>query len=149
MGRRQPQSMVKYTDETGFKKIKAPEKLWTCSNIIGRASKDYNNCKHLEECGIGNISTNNWAAPTYMVSFEDRGLQGTGRSMKNRIWEAARPTIEEWTGMKVQPTSLYGICVFLEGAILAPHVDQLPLASFLVYHQRCSRRKGRLDFGSV
>ena len=49
--------------------------------------------------------------------------------MKNSIWEAARPTIEEWTGMKLQPSSLYGIRMYTEGAILAPHVDRLPLVS--------------------
>lgn len=49
--------------------------------------------------------------------------------MKNKIWEAARPTIEEWTGMKMQPSSQYGIRVYTEGTILSPHVDRLPLVS--------------------
>jgi prolyl 4-hydroxylase len=31
--------------------------------------------------------------------------------------------------MKLQPTSLYGIRVYTAGAILAPHVDRLPLVS--------------------
>lgn len=43
--------------------------------------------------------------------------------------QPVRPTIEEWTGMKLQQTSLYGIRVYTEGAILAPHVDRLPLVS--------------------
>jgi prolyl 4-hydroxylase len=78
---------------------------------------------------MGNIYTNNWAAPTYMVSVENSGLRGGGQSMKDKIWDAARPTIEAWTGMKLQPTSQYGIRVYTEGAILAPHVDRLPLVS--------------------
>lgn len=49
--------------------------------------------------------------------------------MRNKIWDLARPTIEAWTGMKLQPSSLYGIRVYTEGAILAPHVDRLPLVS--------------------
>ncbi|KAL3943133.1 MAG: hypothetical protein SGBAC_002782 [Bacillariaceae sp.] len=125
MSRRQPQSMVNYT-ETGFKKIKAPEKLWSLLKNYWDANK---HDKHKEEWGIGNVYTNNWAAPTYMVSVEDKGLRGGGRSMKSNIWEAARPTIEAWTGMKLQATSLYGIRVYTEGAILAPHVDRLPLVS--------------------
>jgi prolyl 4-hydroxylase len=78
---------------------------------------------------MGNVYTNNWAAPTYMVSVENNKLRGGGASFKNQIWEAARPTIEEWTGMKLQPSSLYGVRVYTEGAILSPHVDRLPLVS--------------------
>lgn len=59
-----------------------------------------------------------------MVGIENAGLRGGGMTLKNKIWEAARPTIEAWTGMKLQPTSLYGIRVYTEGAILAPHVDR-------------------------
>ena len=78
---------------------------------------------------MGNIYTNNWAAPTFMVSVENDQLPGGGFALKDQIWEAARPTIEAWTGMKLQPTSQYGIRVYTEGAILAPHVDRLPLVS--------------------
>ena len=76
-----------------------------------------------------NSYTNNWKAPTYMASVENNQLRGGGTSLKNRIWEAARPTIEAWTGMKLKPSSLYGIRVYTEGAVLAPHVDRLPLVS--------------------
>ena len=65
----------------------------------------------------------------YMVSVENTQLRGGGSNLKNRIWDAARPTLESWTGMKLQPTSLYGIRVYTEGAILSPHVDRLPLVS--------------------
>ena len=61
-----------------------------------------------------------------MVSVEDTGLRGGGSSFKNQIWEAARPTIEAWTGMKLKPSSLYGIRIYTEGAILSPHVDRIP-----------------------
>lgn len=63
-------------------------------------------------------------SPTYFVSIEDSKFRGGGKALKNRIWNAAKPTIEAWTGMKLQPTSLYGIRVYTEGAILAPHVDR-------------------------
>jgi prolyl 4-hydroxylase len=82
-----------------------------------------------ENWGVGNVYTNNWKAPTQMVSVENAQLRGGGSGMKNHIWEAARPTIEAWTGMKVKQVSLYGIRVYSEGAILAPHVDRLPLVS--------------------
>lgn len=38
-----------------------------------------------------------------------------------------RQVIEEWTGQEQVPCSLYGIRVYTEGSILAPHVDRLPL----------------------
>jgi hypothetical protein len=46
-----------------------------------------------------------------MVSVENSKLRGGGQSFKNAIWNAARPTLEAWIGMKLKPTSLYGIGV--------------------------------------
>jgi len=64
-----------------------------------------------------------------MTSVEDRKLRGGGMELKNKIWEAAKSTIEEWTGMEQKPISMYGIRKYTEGAILSPHVDRLPLVS--------------------
>jgi len=72
---------------------------------------------------------NNWEAPTYMVSVEDTGLRGGGAQLKQAIWTAARDTIQEWTGEELTQCSLYGIRVYEEGAVLASHVDRLPLVS--------------------
>lgn len=49
--------------------------------------------------------------------------------MKSAIWDAARETIQEWTGEELTECSLYGIRVYTEGSVLAPHVDRLPLVS--------------------
>ena len=70
-----------------------------------------------------------WECPTYMVSVEDAKLRGGGRILKQAIWEAARSTIQEWTGEELTECSLYGVRVYKEGAILATHVDRLPLVS--------------------
>jgi len=64
-----------------------------------------------------------------MVSVEDTNLRGGGNRLKDAIWDAARSTIEEWTGEELTPCSLYGIRIYENGAILAPHVDRLPLVS--------------------
>jgi hypothetical protein len=64
-----------------------------------------------------------------MVSVENEALDGGGYVLKQHIWNAARDTIEEWTGYKQAECSLYGIRVYKEGAMLAPHVDRLPLVS--------------------
>lgn len=125
MSLRQPAGMLNYTS-TGFKKIKAPENLY-------KLLKDHwdrnNHLKKQEVWGRGNVYVNHWEAPTYMVSVEDSTLPGAGYDLKAAIWDAAKPVIEEWTGMEQEPSSLYGIRVYTEGAILSPHADRLPLVS--------------------
>lgn len=67
-----------------------------------------------------------------MVSVEDTTLRGGGYGLKQKIWDAAREIISEWTGQEVTQCSLYGIRIYKDGAILAPHVDRLPLVSSAV-----------------
>jgi len=64
-----------------------------------------------------------------MVSVENTGLRGGGAGLKAAIWNAARETIQEWTGEELTECSLYGIRVYTEGSVLSPHVDRLPLVS--------------------
>lgn len=125
MSVRQPQSMVNYTS-TGFKKIRAPKEVMEVLTRHWEQNKD--NMKK-EVWPIGNIYVNHWASPTYMVSVEDTSLRGGGAQLKQQVWEAVKPVVEEWTGMELQPTSQYGIRVYTRGAILSPHVDRLPLVS--------------------
>jgi prolyl 4-hydroxylase len=82
-----------------------------------------------ESVALGNTYTNNWDSPTKMISVEDSGLRGGGSALKLQIWNAARDTIQEWTGEELTQCSLYGVRVYYEGAVLAPHVDRLPLVS--------------------
>jgi len=117
---------VNYTD-TGFKKIKAPEAVMKLLREHWENNKDK---QKQESWPMGNTYVNHWSAPTYMVSVEDQNLRGTGgMRLKNQIWDAAKTTIEGWTGMELKPTSMYGIRVYTEGAVLNPHVDRLPLVS--------------------
>ena len=48
---------------------------------------------------------------------------------KDKIWAGAKPILEAWTGQTLKPTSLYGIRRYLDGGILATHVDRLPLVT--------------------
>lgn len=82
-----------------------------------------------ERWGAGNTYTNNWDSPTKMVSVENTALRGGGARLKGKIWEAAKNTISEWTGQELTECSLYGIRVYYDGSVLAPHVDRLPLVS--------------------
>ncbi|KAG7347910.1 ankyrin repeat domain protein [Nitzschia inconspicua] len=125
MNLKQPESMVNYTD-TGFKKIKAPTELFQ----LLKTHFDRNHAKMKEEkWPKGNIYVNHWASPTYMISVEDTEMEGGSLDLKNKVWNAAKPVVEAWTGMELKPTSQYGIRVYTEGAILNPHADRLPLVS--------------------
>ena len=64
-----------------------------------------------------------------MVSVEDTGLRGGGMKLKQAIWDEAEDTISMWTEQQLTQCSLYGIRVYTTGAVLATHVDRLPLVS--------------------
>ena len=64
-----------------------------------------------------------------MLSVENRELEGGGPDLKAKIWDTAVDSVREWTGQDLTTSSLYGIRVYKSGAVLAPHVDRLPLVS--------------------
>jgi len=127
MSLRQPQAMVNYTD-LGFKKIRAPESMFKLIKTYWDEHK-HKKYQNEEQWGAGNTYTNNWIAPTHMLSVEDRKLRGGGSELKQKIWNEAKATLEEWTGQELRQCSLYGIRVYQEGSILATHVDRMPLVS--------------------
>jgi len=117
---RQPQSVYNYT-KLGYTKIRAPDHVFR----LIKEFWDKNRGKETpENWHPANIYTNHWKAPTYLLSVENAELDGAGYVLKQHIWNAARDTIEEWTGHKQAECSLYGIRIYKEGAMLAPHVDR-------------------------
>ena len=126
MSREQPVSQYNYT-EMGFKKLQLPEGVYS----LLKHFFDKNVSKKKEEVwSRGYTYTNHWESRTYMVSVEDKTLQDGGIALKNYVWDCVRPFIEEWIGgHQIKPTSMYGIRVYTKGAILATHVDRLPLVS--------------------
>jgi len=126
MSIRQPQSMVNYTT-MGFKKIRAPKPLMDL--LLDFWGKNENKTK-AEGWSHGNSYVNHWENMSYMASVEDTKLDGGGQTLKRMIWHASEEIIQNWTKQKnLKTTSLYGIRVYKEGAILATHVDRLPLVS--------------------
>mmetsp|Transcript_13189 Transcript_13189/g.20052 ORF Transcript_13189/g.20052 Transcript_13189/m.20052 type:complete len:452 (+) Transcript_13189:983-2338(+) len=125
MSRRQPRSMVNYTD-TGFRKIRAPQELMDLLLPFWEEHKDE---MKKENWFVGNTYVNHWKSPSYMVNVENAALRGGGGNLKQKIWDAAKSSIQEWTGQELTPCSMYGIRAYTSGAVLAPHVDRLPLVS--------------------
>lgn len=112
--------------ELGFAKIKAP------SSVYGPARAFWDLHKRSttsESWPAGNTYVNHWRVDSQMVSLEDRRFQPLGLRTKDKIWAGAKPILEAWTGQKLKPTSLYGIRKYEAGAVLATHVDRLPLVT--------------------
>ena len=126
----QPKGEHNYT-ELGFKKMKVPEHVWGVIKEFWDLNK---NNERNEQWPPGNTYTNHWVQPTGMVSLEDRRLRGGDGSVKRNIWDGLRPILEEWVGQRLVDTSLYGIRVYHEGAMLASHVDRLPLVTSCIIH---------------
>ncbi|CAB9496500.1 Ankyrin Repeat [Seminavis robusta] len=125
MSLRQPKSMVNYT-ELGYTKIKSPESVMKLLLEFWQANKEK---ARNEKWAPGNTYTNHWKVPSKLVKIEDQSMDGGGEVLKQKVWDAARDTIEEWTGQRLAECSLYGIRIYEEGAVLATHVDRLPLVS--------------------
>lgn len=124
LNRVQPPLQVNYTN-VGYAKLRAPEASF---KRLKEFWNQFRNKEQEEAWPAGNTYTNHWSVPTYMVSLEDQRLRG-GLALKQQIWNEVGAILEEWTGQKLKQTSLYGIRVYKEGAVLASHVDRLPLVT--------------------
>ncbi len=114
-----------YTN-TGFKKVQAPKSVF---ELLSKYWTSHYDERAKEQWPRGNTYVNHWAAPTYMVNVEETSLRGGGYDLKRKIWDGVKPILEEWTGMKLEPSSMYGIRQYTTGAILSPHADRNPLIS--------------------
>jgi prolyl 4-hydroxylase len=140
----QPRSVVNYT-QAGFLKVRAPEELYQLLLKFWETNRH----ETVEEWP-GRVSTyhNSWTAPTRIVRIENDTLPGGGYGFASRISKAVRPMLEEWTGMRLASASAYGIRVYRNGSILAPHVDPLPLvtSAILSVAQENMREPWPLEF---
>jgi len=117
----QPMSMRNYT-RLGFKKIRAPEEAFS---LI----KDFwDKNKHKNESEWHSINTyhNMWSSPPTIVNIQEK-KHGGGPDVTSKVWEAARQSLEDWTGMHLSPCSIWGIRIYHNNSILTTHVDRNPL----------------------
>ena len=152
---RQVPSLKNYTD-TGFKKVKAPTEIFKLiqehwvrntqeqlsagdkeasilrnddSSLVNMAALDHP--AHVEAWTKGHTYVNYWAHNTSYFGLagdpKKPTLKGGSLDLQEHLFDLAKPILEEWTQMELRPTSLYGIRVYREGAILSPHVDRNPL----------------------
>ena len=120
MNLRQPAEQHNYT-QIGFKKMKLPAAAWEPLKAFYEQNKHN---QHIEIWPRGYTYVNTWDSPSYMISLEDRSLRG-GLVVKDQVWSGVKSVIEEWTGKEITPTSMYGIRIYRDKAILATRKSNL------------------------
>jgi hypothetical protein len=116
MNLNQPKEMQNFTS-AGFAKVSAPPEVTKMLQDFWKSGKD----RIEEQWPNANTYVNHWEVGTTMMAVSS--------DMESAISDLVRPVLEAWTGQSLVLTSVYGVRVYGEGAILAPHVDRLPLVS--------------------
>lgn len=119
----QPPSVKNYT-QRGFAKIRAPPALMDLLTEFWELNKD---TAEMEADQAGPFH-NTWKYPTELISVEDDKFVGGGWNLSAAIWNSTKGVLEEWTGQKLAGSSVYGIRIYNNNSVLAPHVDRLPLS---------------------
>lgn len=127
----QPSMMKNYTS-IGFKKIKTPPKLneylanfwWTNSGLSARN----------EQYIPGSTIINHWRSNTRVMDIDDAYFIGSGGHLRTIIWEESQSILEEWSGVELTPSALYGIRIFGREAVIPPQLDPLPLVISAIIH---------------
>ena len=119
----QPMSMRNYT-KNGFLKIKAPAETFK----LIKEFWDKNRHTNVTEWHSVNTYHNMWESPPDLINIQEKS-HGGGPDLTLAVWESARETLEEWTGMHLSPCSIWGIRIYSNNSILTPHVDRNPLVT--------------------
>ena len=124
----QPPGMWNYTD-MGFRLVQLPEHV---TSALKKFWKDNRGKEVEEEWFVGNTYTNHWEAPSLMLDVTDGHLEGGGEALTDLIWDTAQEALEEWTEQELGKISMYGIRMYTSNAVLAPHVDRMPMVTSAV-----------------
>ena len=104
---------IKAYTEKGFKKEFLDENLYKKLKVFFDENKVHIKNEHVS----GNfIQSGKEKVPSTLLELNDE--------LKNEIHESLRLPLENWSGVKLEPTYVYGIRDYKEGAILIPHRDR-------------------------
>lgn len=97
----------------GFNKAKLPDDLWASIS-----SYYYNNQRNaaIEEWGGKGVFVNWWEVPSWMV--------GIPWGLKTYWQSRLKDLVEEWSGITLELTDIYGMREYKDGARLLAHVDR-------------------------
>jgi prolyl 4-hydroxylase len=115
LNKNQPRQLTNLTD-TGYAFLSVKSEL--AETLVQFWTLQKNEAKE-ERWPRGISHVNHWDSPT-------RYLELTS-SVERKIYQTLLPVVENWVGTRLIPTALYGIRVYQKGAMIAPHVERLPL----------------------
>ena len=117
MNRYQPSSVYNYTQE-GYAVTRVPDELFSQIQEFWQKHRH----RSIVEWSQPTTHHNNYASPTRTVN-----LRSQNRQLAQLVAETLHPLMEAWSGERLWSASVYGIRVYSNESILAPHVDRLPL----------------------
>jgi len=115
----------------GFEKIKTPEHVFKPISEFYKKNKDK---QILESKDIGDTTNNYWESPSYLLDTAREDLIGGGdKVLQDPILNEAGKILSKWFNIPLRFAMMYGIRTYTDGAILNPHVDDLPrIASAII-----------------
>jgi len=126
MNLNQPKQMGNYT-HSGYAKVHTP------TNVLQLLKKFWDQNQRFswpEFWNDGNTYVNHWEVPTMLLDIGRKDVPNPFTSKEYEIIvKSVQDILESWTNQRLVLTSAYGIRLYEEGSILAPHVDRLPLVS--------------------
>ncbi|KAL9180163.1 hypothetical protein ACHAXT_008133 [Thalassiosira profunda] len=124
LNREQPPEMTNYT-AIGFEKTRLSDELWTTLREYWEEFMNTSGIEGMTEevWPAANTYTNHWSTPTRMHNVHNQ------HTLHEPIWKEIEEKVKAWipSATGFSRSSLYGIRAYLEGAILATHVDRDPL----------------------
>eukprot|EP00466_Bigelowiella_natans_P013838 jgi/Bigna1/89476/estExt_fgenesh1_pg.C_500016 len=114
----QPQHLKNFT-EFGFEKRPIPPEVWEIVNGYYQANKD---SIVLEKWPASNPYINHWEAVPMMIWLPELH---SGDQTKQMIFDGLRPHLEEWSGVELEQTDMYGMRVYKNNTFLENHVDRI------------------------
>lgn len=135
----QPKLMVNFTALGFFKQRLPPDLVGRLQHFWEASQEDEDDqggeqLAKKERWNEGNTYTNHWQSPTYMLNIP-ASLHAVG-DLRTEIYQTVEKMIHQWINSdedvnkeEFVATSLYGIRIYKEGCLLAPHVDRLPLVT--------------------
>jgi prolyl 4-hydroxylase len=117
----QPARQHQNYTSTGYAVVPVPTMAWDALERFWLAKGQENRWQRNKEYWEhGSIYTNHWVAPTYHVPINDDDKQ----SLRNTMVESVQTVLEKWSGTPLLFSSTYGIRVYTQDSILAPHIDR-------------------------
>jgi hypothetical protein len=117
----QPSVQRNFTS-AGYAKVQAPWASYTAlRQFWDLYQADY---QVTEDWDDANVYTNHWESATQTLRVDAPDGPRMTVPIRRKLVEEVQSVLEKWTGVPLQPTSLYGIRSYSAGSILAPHVDR-------------------------